>query len=238
MAQSELNRILSKRGICSRSEAVKMIRAGQVKVNGKICTDPERFFDREIPIEVMGQSAQSQQRHYLILNKPRGLVVTRSDEKGRSTIYECLANWNGPPLQAVGRLDQASEGMLLLSNDHLFANRLMDPESHVSKIYHVQIHPVPSQEILDELARGIEIDGATTRPAEFKLIRSGKVNAWIEVTLREGRNRQIRKMLQSKGIETLRLIRVQMGHLPLGDLAKGSWRELSAPELQLLDDSI
>lgn len=231
MAQSELKRILSKRGLCSRSEAEKWILQGLVKVQGKICTDPERFFERDIPIEVQGLKAESAEKHYIMLNKPRGQVVTRSDEKGRATIYDCLQNWEGPPLQAVGRLDQASEGLLLLSNDHNWSNSLMDPESHQSKIYHVQLSPIPSDEHLQMLSQGIELEGKSTRPAEFKLIRSGKVNAWVEVHLHEGRNRQIRKMLQSLGYETLRLIRIQIADLQLGDLPKGKWRSLNAQEI-------
>lgn len=234
MAQSELKRILSKRGLCSRSEAEKWIRSGIVKVSGRICTDPERFFDREIKIEVEGQSAQVASKHYILMNKPRGLVVTRSDEKGRATIYDCLKDWDGPPMQAVGRLDQASEGLLLLSNDHLWSNALMDPSSHLPKIYHVQLSPIPSAEHLQILAAGIDLEGQTTRPARFEIIRSGKVNAWVEVEITEGRNRQIRKMLQSLGYETLRLIRIQIGSLVLGDLAKGQWRELSPQEIKLL----
>lgn len=234
MAQSELKRILSKRGLCSRSEAEKWIRSGIVKAGGRICTDPERFFDREIKIEIEGQEAQNASKHYVLINKPRGLVVTRSDEKGRATIYDCLKDWQGPPLQAVGRLDQASEGLLLMSNDHQWSNALMDPSSHLPKIYHVQISPIPSIEHLQILELGIQLEGKKTRPARFEMIRSGKVNAWVEVEISEGRNRQIRKMLDSLGYETLRLIRIQIGSLPLGELAKGKWRELSDQEIQAL----
>ena len=161
-------------------------------------------------------------------------MVSRSDEKNRATVYECMKDWNGPLVQAVGRLDQASEGLLLFTNDHVWANKLMDPKTHVTKTYHVQATPVPSEDVLMKLSRGIMLEGSMTRPGKFELIRSGEKNGWIEVHLIEGRNRQIRKMLKSEKIEVIRLIRVQLGTLSLGDLAKGEWRELNVLEVKKL----
>lgn len=230
--KTELQRLLSKRGIASRKEAAELILKGQVKVNGQICLQPSKGFDPRVVIEISGQKIVHQEKFYLVLNKPRGLVVTRSDELGRPTVYDCLKNWEGPLLQAVGRLDQASEGLLLFTNDHLWANDLMDPATHVSKIYHVQVSPTPTPEILLKLSKGIMLEGKKTLPAKFELIKTSLKTSWINVELSEGRNRQIRKMLESENIEVHKLVRVQIGELELGDLPKGEWRELSLEELE------
>ncbi|MGZ3789757.1 MAG: pseudouridine synthase [Bacteriovorax sp.] len=232
MAKIELERLISKRGLLSRKEAALAILKGSVKVNGQVCKVPLTYVDHRCAIEIEGQKALEQKKHYLILNKPKGLVTTRSDELNRPTVYECLKNWTGPLVQAVGRLDQASEGLLLFTNDHVWANKLMDPKTHVMKIYHVQVTPVPSEETLEKLSMGIVLEGKKTLPAKFDLIRSGEKNGWIEVHLNEGRNRQIRKMLESEHIEVLRLMRIQVGNIQLKDLAKGEWRELTEAEVK------
>lgn len=229
--KTELQRLLSKRGIASRKEATHLILEGKVLVNGQICLEPTKGFDPRVLIEISGKKIIPAKKYYLALNKPKGLVVTRSDEKGRPTVYQCLEKWQGPLLQAVGRLDLASEGLLLFTNDHQWSNLLMDPKTHVKKIYHVQVSPAPSLECLDKLSKGVMIETKRTMPAKFELLRSGEKNAWIKVELHEGRNRQIRKMLESEKIEVLRLIRVQIGELELGELPKGEWRELSGSEI-------
>ncbi len=228
---TELQRILSKRGMASRKEAAKLILEGKVNVNGQVCLDPTRGFDQRVLIEISGQKVNISQKHYLVLHKPKGLVVTRSDEKGRPTVYSCLENWHGPLLQAVGRLDLASEGLLLFTNDHLWADQLMDPKKHIKKIYHVQVTPIPTEECLQKLSLGILLDGIKTLPSQFEMIRTGDKNAWIKVQLNEGRNRQIRKMFGSEKIEVLRLVRVQIGKLKLEDLTKGEWREIAISDV-------
>jgi 23S rRNA pseudouridine2605 synthase len=228
---TELQRILSKRGMASRKEAAKLILEGKVFVNGQVCLDPKRGFDQRVLIEISGQKVNISQKHYLMLHKPKGLVVTRSDEKGRPTVYSCLENWQGPLLQAVGRLDLASEGLLLFTNDHLWADQLMDPKKHIQKIYHVQVTPIPTDESLLKLSLGILLEGIKTLPSQFEMIRMGDKNAWIKVQLKEGRNRQIRKMFESEKIEVLRLVRVQIGNLKLEDLAKGEWREIAITDV-------
>lgn len=234
MAKLELERIISKRGLLSRKEAAIAILEGQVVVNGLVCKIPLAYFDHRCTIEIKGQKAVEQKKHYLVLNKPRGLIVSRSDEKNRATVYECLSEWKGPLVQAVGRLDQASEGLLLFTNDHVWANKLMDPKTHVTKTYHVQTSTIPDEDILKKLSLGIMLEGKKTLPASFQLIRSGEKNGWIEVQLKEGRNRQIRKMLESESVEVLRLIRVKLGTITLGDLQKGEWRELNEAEIKNL----
>jgi 23S rRNA pseudouridine2605 synthase len=232
MAKIELERLISKRGLLSRKEAALVILKGSVKVNGQICKIPLTYVDHRCVIEIEGQKVLDQKKHYLILNKPKGLITTRSDEKNRPTVYDCLKDWTGPLVQAVGRLDQASEGLLLFTNDHVWANKLTDPKIHAIKIYHVQATPIPSEETLLKLSKGIILEGKKTLPAKFVLIRSGEKNGWIEVHLNEGRNRQIRKMLENENIEVLRLIRIQIGNIKLKDLAKGEWRELTEAELK------
>jgi 23S rRNA pseudouridine2605 synthase len=229
--RTELQRLISKRGIASRKEATQLILDGKVMVNGQICLEPTKGFDPRVVIEISGHAIIPTKKSYLVLNKPKGLVVTRSDEKGRPTVYECLKNWEGPLLQAVGRLDLASEGLLLFTNDHQWSNLLMDPKTHVKKIYHVQVSPTPSLDCLKKLSNGIIIEDKKTLPAKFQLIRSGEKKSWISVELHEGRNRQIRKMLESEKIEVLRLIRVQIGKLELGELSKGEWREINESEI-------
>lgn len=230
--KTELQRLISKKGIASRKEATKMILDGKVLVNGQVCLLPTKGFDPRVVIEILGQKITQTKKCYLALNKPKGLVVTRSDEKGRPTVYDCLKNWQGPLLQAVGRLDLASEGLLLFTNDHLWANLLMDPKTHLKKIYHVQVSPTPSQECLNKLSNGIILEGKKTLPARFEFKTSGETKSWVSVELHEGRNRQIRKMFESEKIEVLRLVRVQIGNLSLGDLSKGQWRELSEDEMK------
>ncbi|MBC7430063.1 MAG: rRNA pseudouridine synthase [Bacteriovorax sp.] len=234
MAKIELERLISKRGLLSRKEAALAILKGLVKVNGQICKIPLIYVDHRCNIEIEGQKVVEQKKHYLMLNKPKGLITTRSDEKNRPTVYDCLKNWSGPLVQAVGRLDQASEGLLLFTNDHVWAEKLMNPITHVTKIYHVQASPIPADIILEKLSKGIVLEGKKTLPAKFELIRAGEKNGWIEIHLDEGRNRQIRKMLETENIEVLRLIRIQIGEIKLNDLAKGEWRELTEEELTIL----
>ena len=230
--KTELQRLLSKRGIASRKEAAKLILDGKVLVNGQICLDPTKGFDPRVTIEISGNKIIHAHKFYLVLNKPKGLIVSRADEKGRPTVYDCLKNWNGPLLQAVGRLDQASEGLLLFTNDHQWANLLMDPKTHVKKIYHVKVSPSPSVELLEKFSDGIMLDEKMTLPANFSYLRLGEKTSWIKIDLNEGRNRQIRRMFETERIEVLRLIRVQIGNLELGTLAKGEWRELEASEIE------
>jgi 23S rRNA pseudouridine2605 synthase len=232
MAKIELERLLSKRSIASRKAAAIMILKGLVKVNGRVCKTPLEFVDSRCNIEVEGQNILPAPKHYLMLNKPKGLIVTRTDEMGRPTVYDCLKNWKGSLLQAVGRLDLASEGLLLFTNDHQWSNKLMDPKTHIKKIYHVQVSPIPSEDILKKLSAGIILEEKKTLPAQFEIIRCGEKNCWIKVELHEGRNRQIRKMLESEKIEIIRLIRVQIGNLELADLPKGQWRELKTSEVE------
>jgi len=232
-----LARALSKLGYSSRSQASELIRAGRVRLNGIAKRDPESPVcvarDR---IEVDGIAIESAHKIYLVMNKPRGLVTTASDEKGRDTVYSLLANASLQWVAPVGRLDKASEGLLLLTNDSEWGARVAEPETHLEKTYHVQIDRLADEEFILKLVRGVkDHDRVPLRASKCKLLRSGEKNCWLEITLDEGKNRQIRRMLEVLGAEVLRLVRVAIGPLDLGSLAKGSYRRLTMDEKAALD---
>ena len=231
-----LARALSKLGYCSRSRATELICAGRVRLNGAIRRDPETpvYLDRD-HVEVDHRIVGAEAKVYLMLNKPRGVVTTASDEKGRDTIYSCLSAglpWVAP----VGRLDKASEGLLLLTNDSEWAARISDPETHLDKTYHVQVGAMIDETPLTAMTTGVRAgNGEVLRAKQARMLRSGQKNTWLEIVLDEGKNRQIRRMLEVSDIEVLRLVRVAIGPLVLGKLAKGNCRTLSSEEKRSLD---
>ena len=231
-------RALSKLGFCSRSDGFELARTGRVRVNGVVRRDPESPVDPERDrIEVDGKLVEKGQRLYLVMNKPRGVVTTASDEKGRQTVYAYLEKglpWVAP----VGRLDKASEGLLLLTNDSEWAGRVSAPETHLDKTYHVQIAAVADENLLQSMTSGIKTSDGILRVKRARFLRGGEKNSWIEVVLDEGKNRQIRRILQGLGIEVLRLVRVQIGPLLLGDLEKAGVRHLTAGEKRAIDQGI
>jgi len=185
-------------------------------------------------IEVDGTPVSAESWVYLILNKPRGIVTTASDEKGRQTVYGLLPAglpWVGP----VGRLDKASEGLLLLTNDSEWAARIVDPATHLDKTYHVQIDDLGDADLLATLQRGVRSGGDLLRAKSAKRLRQGEKNCWVEIILDEGKNRQIRRMFEEIGIGVLRLVRVAIGPLELGELAKGACRRLTGEEKAAMD---
>ena len=215
---------------------MQLICAGKVCVNGVVRRDPETPVrlgkDR---IEVDGQQLKAATKIYLVLNKPRGIVTTATDEKGRDTVYSLLGAelpWVAP----VGRLDKASEGLLLLTNDSEWGARVTAPETHLDKSYHVQIGKIADGALIESLRNGIRTkEGETLRVKSASLLRQGERNSWLEIILDEGKNRHIRRMLETVGIEVLRLIRVAIGPLVLGELAKGAVRHLGSDEQLALD---
>jgi 23S rRNA pseudouridine2605 synthase len=213
-----------------------------VRVNGVVRRDPETpvRVDKD-RIVVDERPLEAAKKIYLMMNKPRGLVTTASDEQGRETIYAVLAKaavplpWVAP----VGRLDKASEGLLLLTNDSEWGARIAAPETHLEKTYHVQVGKLVNEKFARALVSGVKDgDGELLRAASARVLRSGEKNCWLEIVLDEGRNRQIRRMLAAQEVEVIRLVRVAIGPLPLGTLAKGAFRALTNEEEQALDGAV
>lgn len=223
--------------MCSRTEAARWILAGRVAVDGRTVLDPEWPVDAgTAAISVDGTPVAVPGRRYIALNKPRGLVTTADDDRGRETVYRCLEDPALPWLAPVGRLDRASEGLLLFCNDPAWAARLTDPATGPDKTYHVQVRglsdgAMPDGALAAAMVEGIESDGEHLRAKAARLLRTGTRNAWLEVVLDEGRNRHIRRLLDALGFEVLRLVRVAIGEVALGDLAKGQWRDLTPEEV-------
>jgi 23S rRNA pseudouridine2605 synthase len=232
---ASLPRALSKLGYCSRTAAMALIAAGRVRVNGQPAKhEAMRVHMARDVITVDGEPVMAARKHYLMLNKPRGLITTRSDPQQRGTVYDCLAGHDVPYLSAVGRLDKASEGLLLLTNDTLWADRLLDPVSHVDKRYHVKIDRLADEGFLSALTAGIDDSGERLVAKSASLLREGPRAAWLDIVLDQGRNRQIRRMVAALGAEVTRLVRVQIGGLQLGDLPKGDVRSLTSDEIARL----
>jgi len=261
-SRTGLARVLSKLGYCSRTRAAELIRAGRVRLNGSVRRNPETPValgrDR---IEIDGQQLDAAAKSYWMLNKPRGAVTTASDEHGRETVYKYLpptalqADQSGalqarqsvalqarqsevPWLAPVGRLDRASEGLLLFTNDSAWAARITSPESHVDKTYHVQIASVAGDDLLEKLHRGLRlVSGEVLRVKNAEILRAGAKTSWLIIVLDEGRNRHIRRIFEALGIEVLRLVRVAIGNLQLGDLPKGKCSRLTPAEIAAIISS-
>lgn len=213
-----------------------MVRIGRVRLNGSLTKNPEAPVRLgKDGVEVDGKKVEAGAKIYFVLNKPRGVVTTAADEHGRDTVYSLLpvdAPWVGP----VGRLDKASEGMLLLTNDSEWAARVTAPETHLAKIYHVQISVVGDVELIEAMESGIAAkDGEVLHVLRAEILRSGEKNSWIEVALDEGKNRHVRRMFEARGIKVLRLIRVAIGPVALADLTKGQSRALAPTEKLAID---
>ncbi|CCW17267.1 Ribosomal large subunit pseudouridine synthase B [Sphingobium indicum BiD32] len=225
-----LPRALSKLGYCSRTEALALIEAGRVLVNGRPARSASQRVDMsQAVIVVDGGRIAAQDKIYLMLNKPRGIVTTRRDPQQRGTVYDCLPG-GLPFLSPVGRLDKASEGLLLLTNDTQWAERLMNPASGVTKTYHVKIDRTVSESFIAALSEPVEDGGECLSARSVRLLRTSARSSWIEIVLTEGRNRQVRRMMAAQGANVLRLVRVAIGGVSLGGLAKGETRSLSSSE--------
>lgn len=208
-------------------------------MNGALRREPETFVqlgkDR---IEVDGQPVTPSRKIYLMLNKPRGIVTTTSDEKGRDTVYKFLGA-DLPWVAPVGRLDKASEGLLLMTNDSEWAARITAPETHLDKTYDAQIAKIADAVLLETLKKGIRMrEGDTLRVKEVSILRQGERNSWLKIILDEGKNRHIRRMLEALEIEVLRLVRVAIGPLALGELPKSAIRSLTPEEKFSLDRAV
>jgi 23S rRNA pseudouridine2605 synthase len=231
-----LARALSKLGVCSRREAERWIGAGRVEVNDRPERDPSHWIDpRHDRVSVDGRPVGEGSSPVVVaLHKPVGFVTTRVDPGGRATVYDALGDlgrWVFP----VGRLDRDTSGLLILTNDHRLGERLTSPEHQVPKTYHVRVAGIPEREALRALREGLPLeDGALTRPARVRVLGSVRGSTWLEIVLKEGKNRQVRRMCALVGHEVQQLVRVAIGRLTLEGLAVGEWRELEQEDIARL----
>jgi 23S rRNA pseudouridine2605 synthase len=223
--------VLSKAGLGSRVEARRWVHDGRVAVNGTIVRDPDHWIDMERDrVRVDGKPLAARDRVYLLLYKPTGYLTTYKDPAGRPTVYDLVADV-GTFLSPVGRLDLHTSGLLLMTNDTRFAERVTNPESHVPKTYLVKASPVLADAQLQQLRDGIELPDGPTRPATVTRVRDSARATHVEITLTEGRNRQVRRMVEALGAHVLKLVRVKVGRIAIGTLQIGKWRLLTPAEV-------
>jgi 23S rRNA pseudouridine2605 synthase len=229
-----LERVLSKAGAGSRVDARGWIRAGRVKVNGQVVRDPDTWIDMQRDrVRVDGKPLQARDRVYLLLYKPTGYLTTYRDPKGRPTVYDLIADL-GTFVSPVGRLDLDTSGLLLMTNDNQLAERVTNPESHVPKTYLVKASMRLTDEQLQQLRDGVELGDGPTRPARVRRVRDSEKYTHLELTLTEGRNRQVRRMIEAIGATVLKLVRVKIGSIAIGGLPIGKWRLLTDHEVRTL----
>ncbi len=229
-----LQKYLAECGIASRRKSEELIVAGKVKVNGVTASIGDKVNPKHDKVTVSGKKAVSVKKSvYIMLNKPRGFITTMSDEHDRKCVAELVKGIN-TRVYPVGRLDRESEGLLIMTNDGEFANALTHPSKHVSKTYRVTIRPEITKEQATAFRNGIEIDGRMTAPADLRILEAQENRTVVEVTIYEGRNRQIRKMFEALGIEVARLKRTKVGNLKLGMLKQGDYRDLTPDEVNSL----
>ena len=238
MANNEvrLQKFLAEQGVASRRKSEELIMAGKVKVNGHVAQIGQKINPRKDLVTVGKQkitSVKNRKMIYIMLHKPRGYVTTVSDEQNRKTVMDLVSDID-ERIYPVGRLDKDSEGLLILTNDGSFTNAMTHPSHNYAKVYRVTVRPKISDEILFNLRSGIEIDGKKTAPCEVTVLTTEENRVVLEIILKEGRNRQIRKMCESQGLEVARLKRTAIGSLKLGMLPQGQYRELSEKEVKML----
>ena len=227
---------MAEQGVASRRKSEDLIRAGKVKVNGHVAEIGMKINPRKDLVTVGKQkltNVKNRKTVYVMLNKPRGYVTTVSDELGRKTVMDLLPDF-GCRIYPVGRLDKDSEGLLLLTNDGSFTNCMTHPSHEYAKVYRVTVRPSVNDDILFNLRNGIEIDGRMTAPCEVTVLTEEENRVVLEFILHEGRNRQIRKMCESQGLEVARLKRISIGPVKLGMLKQGDYRELSEQDVKKL----
>lgn len=223
--------MFSKRGIGSRTEARSWISAGRVRVNGKIVRNPDHWIDLERDrITFDGKSLAAPEKLYLLLYKPKGYLTTRRDPEGRPTVYDLIADV-GQWLSPVGRLDLDTSGLLILTNDTAFADSIMSPEFKAPKTYQVKASTLLSDDQLDQLRAGVELNDGPTRPAIVERLRDTGKYTHLAITITEGRNRQVRRMIEALGSKVLKLVRTAIGEVIIGDLQIGKWRKLTPREV-------
>jgi pseudouridine synthase len=226
--------VLSKAGLGSRTDARSWISAGRIRVNGKVIRDPDKWVDLERDnVSVDGKPLHAAEPVYILLYKPKGYLTTYRDPEGRPTVYDLIAGvgaWVSP----VGRLDLDTSGLLLMTNDTRLAEALTNPDYKIPKTYLVKAATLLSEDRLEQLRRGVELKDGPTKPAGVRRLRDSARHTHLEMTITEGRNRQVRRMIEAVDSKVLKLVRTAIGPLRIDDLAIGKWRNLAAPELSAL----
>lgn len=240
MEKVRIQKIIAESGYCSRRKAEELIAAGKVTVNGRPCTLGDKALPGKDLIAVDGEKLAAPKRrrlYYIMLHKPRGYVTTMNDEMDRKCVTDLIKDIH-ERVYPVGRLDKNSEGLLLLTNDGTFANDIMHPSRHISKTYRVTVRPDINDEQLVQLASGIELDGRKTAECSVIVLDKKPGRVVLQMTIHEGRNRQIRRMCEAVGLEVARLKRTSVGPLKLGMLQPGEYRELKPDELRAIRTAI
>ena len=234
MAEERLQKYLSECSVASRRKSEELIRDGKVKINGRIAEIGDKVIPGKDVVTVNGKKVSAvKEKYYIMLNKPRGYVTTMSDELGRKCVAELVSDV-GAVVYPVGRLDRDSEGLLLMTNDGEFANSVMHPRKHVPKTYRVTVRSNINDSQVDRLENGILLDGKMTLPSEVHILEKSAERSVFEITIYEGRNRQIRKMCEDVSLDVIRLKRNSVGPVKLGMLQPGKWRELTDDEVRKL----
>jgi pseudouridine synthase len=223
--------VISKAGVGSRTQARSWIHAGRVTVNGRVVENPDHWIDfRRDRIAFDGKPLRVQERVYILLYKPTGYITTFRDPEGRPTVYDLIGDVE-TFVSPVGRLDQDTSGLLILTNDTQFAERLTNPEHKVRKTYLVKCAGLMSDEALEQLRRGVELKDGPTLAARVRRVRDSAKNTHIEIAITEGRNRQVRRMIEAVGSKTLKLVRTAIGPIQIADLKIGAWRTMTPEEV-------
>lgn len=240
MEKVRLQKIIADSGICSRRKAEELIAQGRVKINGRPCKVGDKADPIKDIVSIDGERVVFERKktyRYIMLNKPRGYVTTMSDELDRKCVTELLDGVDAR-VYPIGRLDKNSEGLLLFTNDGNFANEIMHPSKHVTKTYRVTVRPDVDDEVLVKLSEGVVIDGRKTLPCTVLVLDKQPGRTVLQMTISEGRNRQIRKICEAVGLEVARLKRTAVGPIKLGMLKPGTWRDLKPEELRALRNVI
>ena len=229
-----LERVFSKAGLGSRTDARTWIVAGRVRVNGTVVENPEHWVDLDKDrVTLDGKPLRAAEPTYILLYKPKGYLTTWRDPEGRPTVYDLAAD-AGTWLSPVGRLDLDTSGLLLLTNDNDFAERIANPDRKVPKTYQVKAATLLTDEQLEKLRKGVELSDGPTRQAAVKRLRDGPKHTHLEITITEGRNRQVRRMLEAVDSKVTKLVRTAIGPIRIGELPIGKWRRLTEDELRQL----
>ncbi len=233
-----LDRLLSRYGLAARTTACEAIRAGRLMVNGRVVRNPEMWVRPEVDvIHFDGRRLKPARKVYLLFYKPKGVITSHGDPEGRKTVYDLLGE-NSRWVFPVGRLDKDTSGLLLLTNDTEFADLVTNPESRATKTYLVKTSGLMSEEIIATLNAGVQMRrGDWARPESVRRVEDRGKYTWLEVVLTEGKNREVRRMIEAVGFKVLKLVRTRIGALTLGGLEVGKWRELDPREVALLREA-